>query len=165
MTWQSTSIVPGSTEPATDVTKLINDLGVLRSVIGGGTDPDVPKAWDEPGTSLPKAGGVMTGGLRLARGAMGVGVNLDVAAANLFTKTITGATTFTVSNVPAAGTLACFLLDLTNGGSATITWWAGIKWPGGAAPTLTASGRDTLGFFTHDGGTTWTGVLVARDAK
>lgn len=90
---------------------------------------------------------------------------IDMATGNLFSKTISGAITFTVSNVPATGTLASFMLDLTNGGSATITWWSGMKWAGGSAPALTAAGRDVLGFYTHDGGTTWTGMLLAKDAK
>jgi hypothetical protein len=86
--------------------------------------------------------------------------DIDCASGSVFTKTISGNTTLTVSNVPASGEIGSFILDLTNGGSATITWWGGIKWPGGAAPALTASGRDVLGFFTHDGGTTWNGVLL-----
>lgn len=103
-------------------------------------------------------------GLRETRTAMGANA-IDLATGNFFTKTISGATTFTVSNVPASGTAASFILDLTNGGSGTITWWSGVKWAGGTAPTLTASGRDVLGFYTHDGGTTWTGLVLAKDAK
>lgn len=103
-------------------------------------------------------------GAREARVAMGAN-NIDLLAGNFFTKTISGATTFTVSNVPADGTAASFILDLTNGGSGAITWWSGMKWAGGTAPTLTASGRDCLGFFTHDGGTTWTGLLLGKDVK
>lgn len=90
---------------------------------------------------------------------------IDLATGNYFTKTISGATTFTVSNTPSSGTGISFILDLTNGGSATITWWGGMKWAGGTAPTLTAAGRDVLGFFTHDGGTTWSGMLMAKDIK
>ena len=103
-------------------------------------------------------------GLRETRTAMGANA-IDLATGNFFSKTISGATTFTVSNVPATGTAATFILDLTNGGSAAITWFAGVKWAGGTAPTLTASGRDVLGFFTHDGGTTWTGLLMGRDVR
>jgi len=91
--------------------------------------------------------------------------NIDLNLGNYFTKTISGATTLTVSNIPSTGNAFCFVLDLTNGASATITWFAGIKWPGGTAPTLTASGRDVLTFFTHDGGTTWTGILSGKDVK
>ena len=70
-----------------------------------------------------------------------------------------------MSNVPSSGTGVSFILDLTNGGSSAITWWSGVKWAGGTAPTLTASGRDVLGFFTHDGGTTWTGLVLGKDVK
>ena len=103
-------------------------------------------------------------GLRETRTAMGANA-IDLATGNFFSKTISGATTFTVSNVPSAGTAATFILDLTNGGSAAITWFAGVKWAGGTAPTLTAAGRDVLGFFTHDGGTTWTGLVMGKDVK
>lgn len=91
--------------------------------------------------------------------------DIDLSTANYFSKTISGATTFTVSNTPSSGTAASFILDLTNGGAGTITWWAGVKWAGGTAPTLTATGRDTLGFFTYDGGTTWTGLVIGKDVK
>lgn len=103
-------------------------------------------------------------GLREVRAALPAN-NIDLATGNVFTKTISGATTLTVSNVPAAGTAASFILDLTNGGSAAITWWSGVKWAGGTVPTLTAAGRDVLGFFTHDGGTTWTGLVLGKDVK
>lgn len=105
-----------------------------------------------------------TGSLQEARVAMGSN-NIDLSTGNIFTKTISGATTLTVSNAPSSGTVATFILDLTNGGSATVTWWSGMKWAGGTAPTLTAAGRDVLGFFSHDGGTTWTGLMLGKDVK
>jgi hypothetical protein len=40
-----------------------------------------------------------------------------------------------------------------------------MKWAAGTAPTLTASGRDVLGFFTYDGGTTWSGLVLGKDIK
>ena len=90
--------------------------------------------------------------------------NIDVAAGGVFAKTISGATTFTVSNVPAAGAVASFILELTNPGT-KVTFWAGVKWPGGTAPTLTATGVDVLGFYTRDGGTTWRGMVLSKDSK
>ena len=98
---------------------------------------------------------------RIAMGANAIDLS---TGAGFFTKTISGATTFTVSGQPAAGSGISFILDLTNGGSAVITWFAFLKWTGGVAPTLTASGRDVLGFMTHDGGSTWTGMLLAKGA-
>lgn len=91
--------------------------------------------------------------------------NVDLSLGNYFTKTISTASTLTVSNIPASGTASSFILDLTNGGSAVITWWANVKWASGTAPVLTTSGRDVLGFFTHNGGTTWTGLLLGKDIK
>ena len=90
---------------------------------------------------------------------------IDLTAGNYFSKTISGATTLTISGTPSSGTASSFVLDLTNGGSATITWFATIKWAGGTAPTWTTSGRDVIGFFTHDGGTTWNGVVMAKDIR
>lgn len=91
--------------------------------------------------------------------------DVDLTAGSFFTKTISGDTTLTVSNVPSTGTVASFVLELTNGGASIITWWSNIKWAGGTAPILTSSGRDILGFFTHDAGTTWNGLLLSKDSK
>lgn len=118
---------------------------------------------NERSTTATLSGKTLTG-LRETRVAVAASA-IDLVSGNIFTKTISGATTFTLSNVPAAGTTVSFMLDLTNGGSAAVTWWSGVKWAGGVTPTLTASGRDVLGFFTHDAGTTWTGLLLARDVK
>jgi hypothetical protein len=91
--------------------------------------------------------------------------DINLANGVYFTKTISGATTLTVSNVIASGAVNSFMLDMTNGGSAVITWWSGMKWASGAAPTFTAAGRDLLGFTSHDGGTTWNGLLLGKDIK
>lgn len=90
---------------------------------------------------------------------------IDLSAGNVFTKTISGATTLAVSGFLFTGHVASFLLELTNAGSAAITWFSGVKWAGGTAPTLTAAGVDVLGFYSHDGGTTWRGMLLAKDSK
>ena len=90
---------------------------------------------------------------------------IDLATGNYFTKTISTATTLTVSSVPSAGLVGSFILDLTNGGAGAITWWSGMKWVGGTPPTLTTAGRDSLGFYTYDGGATWTGLVLGKDIK
>ena len=116
---------------------------------------------------LSRTGGTMTGAitaLRETKVAMGAN-NIDLATGNVFTKTITGATTLTVSNVLASGNANSFILELTNGGAYAITWFSGIKWSGGTVPTLTASGVDILGFYSHDGGTTYRGIVLAKDSK
>ena len=89
---------------------------------------------------------------------------IDCSAGNVFTKTATGALTWTFTNVPASRAVVV-ILELTNGGTGTQTWPAAVKWPAGTAPTLTASGVDVLGFITDDGGTTWRGVQLMKDSK
>ena len=92
-------------------------------------------------------------------------LSIDCSLASVFSKTISGASVLTVSNVAPAGNVSSFILELTNGGSASVTWWAGVKWPGGVAPTLMVSGTDILGFYTHDGGVTWRGSMMMADSK
>lgn len=87
---------------------------------------------------------------------------IDLTLGNYFTKTISGTTTFTISNAASSGTVNSFILQLTNGGSATVNWFSGVKWSGGTAPTLTASGVDVLGFYSIDGGTTWESFTLGK---
>lgn len=42
MTWQTSTVDPAVTSPADDITKILNDLQQLRSVMAGSTDPDIP---------------------------------------------------------------------------------------------------------------------------
>ena len=134
----------------------------------GSTNPvESSGVFDALATKLPLSGGTMTGAItaiRETKVAMDAN-NIDLATGNLFTKTITVATTLTISNALADGNANSFILELTNGGSKIITWWSGMKWAGGTAPTLTAAGVDILGFYSHDGGTTWRGMLMAKDSK
>lgn len=130
--------------------------GQVLTSTGSGAAP----TWQTIGTLVTP---VITG-LREIRSVVAAN-NIDTALGNYFTKTITANTTFTVTNTPTTGIVGSFILDLTNGGAFTITWWAGVKWASATAPTLTASGRDCLGFFTHDGGATWTGLLLGKDLR
>ena len=97
--------------------------------------------------------------------ALGAGTSIDVRLGAVFTKTISAATTFSVTGVPSSGKVGSFILELTNGGSSAITWWGGIRWAGGTAPSLTSAGVDILGFYTFDGGTTWNGLVMGRDMQ
>lgn len=88
---------------------------------------------------------------------------VDCSAGNYFTKTASGALTWTFTNVPASRAFI-FALALTNGGSGTQTWPAAVVWDGGTAPTLQTSGTDIIVFITSDGGTTWRGVRCWKQA-
>jgi hypothetical protein len=80
-------------------------------------------------------------------------LDIDCSAGNYFTKTINANSTFTVSNVPASRCYI-FTLELTHA-SGTITWFAGVQWPDGVAPTLTTGRTHLFTFVTDDGGTRW----------
>lgn len=151
----------------------VNYLGFTAATTGNavslsalGADTNIGLTLGGKGSGRVASSSVLqsTKGFLETRTAMGAN-DIDLSTGNVFTKTISGATTLTVSNTPSSGTVATFILDLTDGGSATITWWSGVKWVGGTAPTLTTAGRDVLGFFTHDGGTTWTGLVLGKDVK
>jgi hypothetical protein len=90
---------------------------------------------------------------------------IDLAVANFFSATLDQACTFTFSNPPASGDFGAFVLELTNGGAFVITYPASVDFPGGVAPTLTASGVDQLVFTTRDGGTTYFGFVAGLDIK
>lgn len=91
-------------------------------------------------------------------GSVSGATTINLLNGNFFSATIAGATTWTFSN-PLASPNACgFVIELTNAGSAAITWPATVRWPGGTAPTLTTTGVDVLVFITDDGGTNWRGL-------
>jgi hypothetical protein len=87
---------------------------------------------------------------------------INLNSGNYFTYTVTGSITFAPSNLASSGSVNSFILDLTNGGAYTVTWWSNLKWAGGTAPTLSSSGRDVLGFFTENAGTTWNGFVLGK---
>ena len=81
---------------------------------------------------------------------------VDCSAGNYFTKTITGATTFTFTNVPT-GVAYTFTMEVTLNGSNAITWPGTVKWPADTAPTITDGKTQLFVFITDDGGTRWRG--------
>ena len=84
------------------------------------------------------------------------GTEVDCSAGGYFTKTITGATTFTFANVPS-GVAYAFTFEVTLNGSNAITWPASVKWPADTAPTITDGKTQVFVFLTDDGGTRWRG--------
>ena len=85
-------------------------------------------------------------------------LDIDCSTANYFTKTISGASTFTFSSPPASRAYA-FALELTHT-SGTITWPTSVKWPKDTAPTLTTGKTHIFIFVTDDGGTRWRGASL-----
>jgi hypothetical protein len=75
--------------------------------------------------------------------------------------TLTGNATITMPTATSGKSFIMFLKQDATGGR-TVTW-STVKWPGGTAPTITAtaSRQDILSFFAD--GTNWYGVTVAQN--
>jgi hypothetical protein len=81
----------------------------------------------------------------------GATITFDLSAADLFKPAALGGNrTLALSNAPTVSPWAKFTIILTQDGtgSRTVTWFSGIKWAGGVAPTLTtpAGGIDVFTF-------------------
>jgi len=123
------------------------------SVGGTLTYEDVTNV-DSVGIVTARSGVKLTGGNYTSH-IVAMGANdVDCSTANYFTKTITGATTFTFSNVPTS-TAYIMTMEVTLNGSNAITWPAAVKWPADTAPTLTDGKTQLFTFITDDGGTRW----------
>ena len=85
--------------------------------------------------------------------------DVDCSAGSYFTKTITGATTFTFSNVPS-GVEFSFTMEITLNGSNAITWPASVKWNADTAPALTDGKTQLFMFVTTNGGTRFRGSAL-----
>lgn len=93
---------------------------------------------------------------------MTTGVSINLSLGNIFKRdAIAGDVTFTISNTTTNYHIFSFLFTYTSG---TITWFSGITWDGGTAPTLTASKIYEFTFKTYDGGTNWYGAISFTNA-
>ena len=110
------------------------------------------------GVSTFSGGTNITGSQTSNISAMGANA-VDCSAGNYFTKTITGATTFTFTNVPT-GVAYTFTMEVTLNGSNAITWPGTVKWPADTAPTITDGKTQLFVFLTDDGGTRWRGSSI-----
>lgn len=97
-------------------------------------------------------------------------LTIDCALGNFFAASLNAnITSFTVSNIPAAGEAYGFVLEFTADGTGrTITWsfqGVTVKWAGGTAPTPTSTNgkKDTYVFYTYDAGATWIGAIVGQN--
>jgi len=93
--------------------------------------------------------------------------NINLSLGNNFRINRTASITITLSNAPTGPRSIGFTLVLEDGsgGTATVSWPGTIEWANGAAPTLTANGKDILVFYTYDGGSTYYGFLSANNVS
>jgi hypothetical protein len=86
-------------------------------------------------------------------------LDIDCSQGNYFTKTISGNSTFTFSNVPSGAYGLMIEVENTSG---TITWPAEVKFPNDTAPTLLTGKTHLFIFVTDDSGTRWRGVSAVN---
>jgi hypothetical protein len=82
-------------------------------------------------------------------------LDIDCSQGNYFTKTISGNSTFTFSNVPSGAYGMIVEIENTSG---TITWPAAVKFPNDTAPSLSTGKTHVFVFITDDSGTRWRGM-------
>lgn len=89
--------------------------------------------------------------------------NIDLDSGDIATCTITGNTTFTVSNL-SVGTVNTVSIYITWSAASTptITWPSGISWDRGNNPVLSNTGKTLIMLETFDGGSSWIGVQSWR---
>lgn len=93
----------------------------------------------------------------------GATVTFDLSASNKHQVTIAGNRTFALSN-PSVGQAFMIKVIQDGTGSRTVTWFSGISWAGGTAPTLTttASKGDSFGFLCTGSGT-YDGFIIGQN--
>ena len=97
----------------------------------------------------------------------GDNINIDMSTGGSFSFTLQATTFVDFTNAPATGSSG-FTLKITQdaGGSGFVVMWpASVKWPGGAAPelTATASKSDVFVFTTDDAGASFVGLVAGKD--
>lgn len=89
-------------------------------------------------------------------------VNIDTSAGDTVTCTITGNTTFTVSNL-VSGSVNTIYLVIENIGTGTITWPGTTTFNTGGAIQTSPTGKTMIILDTVDDGVTYMGVQSWRD--
>lgn len=94
----------------------------------------------------------------------GTTVTFDITQGAIHQVTLAGNRTLAVTGDTLVNHFYVALVqDAT--GSRTVTWWAGIKWAGGAAPTLTTTAAKTdLMEFWRVGAASYVGRVAAANA-
>ena len=158
----SGNVSVGGTLTYDDVTN-IDSVGLVTArtgvkVTAGGVNVSAGGINVTAGVSTFSGGTKITGSQTSNISAMGANA-VDCSAGNYFTKTITGATTFTFTNVPT-GVAYTFTMEVTLNGSNAITWPASVKWPADTPPAITDGKTQLFVFITDDGGTRWRGSSI-----
>ena len=140
----------------------INAVGVVTatSFKGDGSTLTGMASTDKVSTATLNVSGISTFSGTQVSAITAMGANsVNCSLGNFFSKTITGATTFTFDSVPT-GVEYLFTLEVTLNGSNAITWPTSVKWNADTAPAITDGKTQLFMFLTTNGGTRWRGSAL-----
>jgi hypothetical protein len=140
----------------TKTSELTNDSGFLTSV----TKSDVGLSNVDNVKQMPISGGVLENYREKLVTLSGTSTTINLSLGNVFTHSLTGNTTYSISNA-VSGQAHSFTLIINMGSTVrTLTFPASVKWQGGEIPDMTTASKTyVLTFMTVDGGTTWLGMF------
>lgn len=147
------------------LTSAVPGLAPVQSVAGRTGVVAVAAADVTDSTATGRA--VLTGSSSAGRDALGFvslttlgttgAVSIDVAANTGFVLSLTGNVTLSLTNEADGRRFTLFVRGQASGYG--VTWWGGLKWPGGAAPTIpTTSGRVMPVGFVRLASGEWLGI-------
>lgn len=91
---------------------------------------------------------------------LGTGTAINCSSGNYYTATVSGTPTYTITGIPS-GRSYSFTMEVLHS-SGTITWFSGVEWAGGTAPTLTTGKTHLFMFVTDDQGARWRGSFLVN---
>ncbi len=123
--------------------------GQVLKTLGASANP----AWASTGLSINQHIGIITGD------SDGTTITFDLSVTDWHSVTLGGNRTLALSN-PTTGQQFTIVLIQDSGAPRTVTWFSGIKWPSGSAPTLsTTSGAVDVFTFKCYGSSTYYGFI------
>jgi len=125
-----------------------------------GDDTDIDLVIDGKGTGIPKINSVYGD---ITADTDGATVTFDVSVTGKHSVTLGGNRTLAISN-DKIGQVFLITLKQDGTGSRTVTWFSGISWAGGSAPTLTTTlnKADTFGFIVTGSGA-YQGFIIGQN--
>jgi hypothetical protein len=150
-----------------EVLDLQNDKLDAANGTGTGThtfnDVDVTTNLDVGGNITATRLNASIRGKMQALGSISGSTTIDLDDGDIVTCTITGNTTFTVSNFMAgAVNTVSFYITWSAASTPTITWPSGVVWDRGNTPGLNTTGSTLIMLETYDQGSNWIGVQSWR---
>lgn len=135
-------------------------LDKVQGWIGGLTKSDVGLSNVDNVKQMPISDGVLENYREKLVTLSGTSTAINLSLGNVFTHTLTGNTTYSITNA-VNNQAHSFTLIITQGGTVrTLTFPASVKWQCGEIPDLTTANKTyVLTFMTVDGGTNWLGMF------